>query len=508
MAVSALEKKAEIAAELLGSFTLFVQFFFPLVEGRSFEEPRPFSREPHTRVIARALTRVYRADYAHNLYVMLPPRHFKSTMCCYFIAWTMAAYPDSRNLYISYGAELASEKTETILKIMSTYEYGDLFGVYINPKKRARDNFATTKGGTVKARGLNGQITGSDAGLPFEPRWTGCVIIDDAHKPDEVFSDTIREFVIKNYQQTVRGRSSSPRVPIIFLGHALHEEDLGQYIKNGHDILDWEGIILPALDDVGNALAPEVLTAERLNKMKAEAPYVFWSQYQQKPTPAGGALFKEDWMVLLDKEPEMLATFITIDCAETDKTYNDATVLSFFGVYHLPDGSDALHSINTWEIRVEAADLEAKFWDFYDTCLRYPKKPDFVLIEEESNGVFLSSILKRVRGIQIRTVKRKRSKAQRFLDCEPFFGQRRISFPRYSNHTALCITHLTKISPAMSHAHDDIADTFADAIDITFISQSAYRKLSKKHSDVTKALVGDLHRRNSLINQRYSNGIR
>ncbi len=393
-----LERKAEIAAKLRGSLLLFIKFFFPLVEGREFQMPNPTSREPHPLIISRQLTKVFRADYALNLDMKLPPRHFKSTMCIYFIAWTMASFPDSRNLYISYGADLAASKTQLILKIMLLPEYQDIFGVAINPKRRARDDFETTVGGCVKARGLSGSITGSDAGLPFEKRWSGCVIIDDAHKPDEVFSDTLREFVINNYKQTVRGRGSSDRVPIIFLAHALHEADLGQYIESGEDIIQWEHIILEALDPVGNALAPEVISGDKLRALAKESPYVFWSQYQQKPTPAGGALFKEDNMVILDNEPEMLATFITIDCAETDKTYNDATAMSFFGVYELESGDIALHSINTWEFRVEPSELDQKFYDFYDQCMRYPRKPDFVLIEEESTGVTLASVIKKARG--------------------------------------------------------------------------------------------------------------
>ena len=57
-----------------------------------------------------------------------------------------------------------------------------------------------------------------------------------------------------------------------------------------------------------------------LEKRKATDAYVFSSQYQQEPVPAGGALYKPDWFVLLDEEQTMLCTFVVADTAETSKT--------------------------------------------------------------------------------------------------------------------------------------------------------------------------------------------
>ena len=69
--------------------------------------------------------------------------------------------------------------------------------------------------------------------------------------------------------------------------------------------------------------------------MQEKSPYVFSSQFQQNPIPAGGSIFKPDWFVTLDFEPEILMTFITADTAETNKSYNDATVFCFWGLYEI-----------------------------------------------------------------------------------------------------------------------------------------------------------------------------
>ncbi len=71
--------------------------------------------------------------------------------------------------------------------------------------------------------------------LPGLERFSGAVIIDDAHKPDEVHSDTIRQSVIDNYRETIQQRCRGINVPIIFIGQRLHEDDLAAYLINAKD---------------------------------------------------------------------------------------------------------------------------------------------------------------------------------------------------------------------------------------------------------------------------------
>jgi len=84
------------------------------------------------------------------------------------------------------------------------YQY--LFDVSIDPASRARDNFKTTKGGSIMAFGSGGSITGQDAGLLGVDRFSGCVVMDDTIKLTEASSDVVREKVIDNYDQAIRQR--------------------------------------------------------------------------------------------------------------------------------------------------------------------------------------------------------------------------------------------------------------------------------------------------------------
>jgi len=69
----------------------------------------------------------------------------------------------------------------------------------------------------------------------------------------------------------------------------------------------------------------------QLQEKQEKNPYVFASQFQQDPIPAGGALFKPENFIYLDHEPKIITSFITADTAETSKSYNDATVFCFWG---------------------------------------------------------------------------------------------------------------------------------------------------------------------------------
>jgi len=469
----------DLRADLWGSFLLFTRVFFPKVTGREFVISSPPHRESHFITIARELTLCARMQNP-SLIINVPPGHGKSVMLSMWVAWTMSKYPNSQYLYISYGKTLATKHTEFIKRIISCQHYRDVFGVEIRHDSKAKDFFQTNAGGAVKSFGSSGAITGQDGGLPNCDDFSGAVIMDDMHKPDEVHSDTIRQTVIDNYRETILQRPRAPNVPMVFLGQRLHEDDLPAYMLSGKDERIWKPVVLKAIDDNGFALYPDVNPLTQLKEKQAKNPYVFASQFQQDPIPAGGALFKPDNFIMIPEEPEMIATFITADTAETAKSYNDATVFSFWGLYEVIEfgqrtGQRALHWLDCVELRIEPKDLRDAFMDFYSDCMIHPVKPLLAAIEKKSTGVTLVSTLQEVRGLQIREVKRTRasgSKTERFLEMQPVIAAKMISFTEGAKHVEMCVNHMMKITANDTHRHDDICDTAYDAIKIALIDKS------------------------------------
>lgn len=476
-----IEEKEQLAARLRGSLLDFTKFFYPILTGREFIVSNPICRESHHITICTSLTQAFRLEIpGHRLLINVSPGSGKSTLLCFWVAWTMASYPDSRFLYISYSKVLAAKHTETIKRIMQLSIYSYLFNIKIRHDSKAKEYFQTTAGGVLAAFGSGGGLTGQDGGLPTSSRFSGAVIIDDAHKPDDVHSDTIRSSVINNYKETIQQRIRGINVPIIFIGQRLHEDDLGAHLIDGKDGYEWSKVIIKSLDDAGNAMYPEAQPLEMLLKKQQYDPYVFASQYQQNPIPAGGALFKPEWFVILDEEPEMLLTFIVCDTAEGSKNWNDATVFSFFGVYYIEEFGRktkkyGLHWLNCWEMRIEPKDLEANFLDFVQDCMLHPVSPNTAWIEKKSTGSTLISVLKdQMRTIQIREIERTRasgSKTERFLRAQPYVAHKCISFTQGVRHQKLCVEHMSKITANETHRFDDIADTLSDAVKIALIDK-------------------------------------
>jgi len=469
----------QLRRDLCSDFLLFTRVFFKIITGREFYISQPHGRESHFITVARELTSCKELKTI-NLIINMPPGYAKSTLLSYWTAWTLAMYPDSQYLYISYGVELATKHTEMIKRIVSCKEYKELFGVEIRTDSKAKDHFRTTSGGSIKAFGSAGGIVGHDGGLPNENRFSGAVICDDLHKIDEAHSVTMRHRIIENYRQTITQRPRSPLVPLIVIGQRVHEDDIVNFLLSGNDVRKWKTLILKSIDDAGNALYPEVNPLEQLREMQEKSPYVFSSQFQQNPIPAGGSIFKPEWFVTLDFEPEIIMTFITADTAETNKSYNDATVFCFWGLYEIETmgrktGELGLHWLDCMEIRIEPKDLKSNFLDFWQDCMRHKVPPLLAAIEKKSTGTTLVSILQELRGLQVRGIERNRasgSKTQRFLECQPYVASKRISFTEGAKHKETCIEHMIKLTSNESHRHDDIGDCMADAIKIGLIDKT------------------------------------
>jgi hypothetical protein len=469
----------EAKARLLGSFLYFTKVFYELRTGREFKISQPLSAESHFITIARAFTRVF-YGHTNRLIINCPPGSGKSELCKHFIAWALAHYPDSNFLYISHAHELAALHTYGIKNIVSMYQYKKIFDVNIKHDSSAKDNFSTIQGGCVYASGSEGAIVGRDAGLPNVDRFSGAVIIDDIHKPDQVHSDSMRGKVKRNYFETIVNRLRNPNVPIIFIGQRLHEDDLAANLLAGMDGYRWETVILKALMENGYPLYPEVHPLDKLRILQEKSKYVFASQYQQDPQPAGGGIYNPNDFVILDQDPEMICTFIIGDTAETDKSYNDATAFSFFGIYKIKNKEVetdlyGLHWIDCVELRVEPKDLEDAFMAFYYDSMRYKSKPVVTAIEKKSTGTYLLSLLQDLRGMSVIDIERSRasgSKIDRFIKAQPYIASKLISFTKGAKHIEMCKEHIRKITANNTHRNDDICDTLVDGVRLALVDKS------------------------------------
>lgn len=502
----------ELRRNLLASFQRFTRVFFKLRTGRDFVIPNPPGRENHIDQICKALTRVMLGK-TKRLVINVCPRYGKTELLIHWCAWVIAHYPDSNFIYVSYSHTLAKKQTQTIREILQMREFIELFGVKIKDDASAKDNFETEQGGRIYGVGSGGSVTGMGAGVQNSLCMRGAIVIDDIHKPAEATSETIRQSIIEWFYNTLQSRVNSPVTPIIYIGQCVHEDDLAAHLIRTNE---WEVLKIPALDEANNPLNPQMHDYAALCLMREQNPYVYASQYQQDPISPDIGLFKADWFVLKDDEPVLVpgSGFIVCDTAETADNHNDATVFSFFALSEMwfreqkIDDLYGLHWIDCWEMRIEPKDLQSTFLDFWTRCRQHKVGVQLAAIERKSTGVTLCSTLKEIPGLRILDITRsgaKNSKANRFLESQPFVAQKRISLPSYGKHTKMCVDHMRKITASMSHRHDDIADTLSDGIKIALIDKAVINRavINNDYQAIGRSFNQSLKQRDKIRNNAF-----
>ena len=277
-------------------FYFYTRYIFKSQRGYQWQ------KAPHHKIICDALMRVYHGE-CKRLIINIPPRYSKTSLIEAFIGWTLGHNPDSEYIYTSYSSRLASNSTWHVRDIVTSEIYQQIFPeCLLRQDSQARDEWRTTAGGIVYATGAGGTITGYGAGKHREG-FGGAILIDDPIKPDDARSDTVRQNVLDWFPNTLESRKNSPDTPIIIIMQRLHEDDLSGWLLAGGNGEEWEHLCLPALRDDNSCLWPEKHDLDKLQQMQAAAPYTFAGQYQQRPSPAEGGIFKPDQINIIDALP-------------------------------------------------------------------------------------------------------------------------------------------------------------------------------------------------------------
>lgn len=255
--------------------------------------------------IAAAITRSKLNGESAAIHVSMPPRHAKTHTCSIWTPfWHLAQYPEDGIILVSYEADFAAKWGDRVKRLIEMY--GAEYGLYINPKKAARNDWELTTGGGMKCAGVGGPIAGNPAKL---------LICDDLVKNDEeARSETMRENTWDWWTDTLLQRIE-PDTTTILIGTRYHEDDIiGRVLKasaNG-DGMRFDSIVLSAkamaadanagipedpLDRaVGEGLWLEHFPQRYYDEIEATRPPQTWSAvYQQYPSPPGGNTMDPQW---------------------------------------------------------------------------------------------------------------------------------------------------------------------------------------------------------------------
>lgn len=258
------------------------------------------------RTICEALERVARGENQY-LIINIPPRHGKTEIISkMFIGWALALNPRAQFIEVSYSDDLVMDSSRKVNEMLRADYHTRLFPECEVVGVGSR-HWATSAGGSVYAVSTGGQVTGFGAGVMLDPSdypdgrkpFAGALIIDDPIKPADALSDIVRASVNARFENTIRNRRNSADTPIIIIMQRLHEDDLCGYLlrKEGRKEEGgrWEVVSIPALsyDEAGapQALCPPRVSVEELQRIQAETPHIFDTQYQQNPTPLEGLMY-------------------------------------------------------------------------------------------------------------------------------------------------------------------------------------------------------------------------
>ncbi len=290
----------------------------------------------HVDVIADYLQRAMRRDIK-RLVITIPPRNLKSISASVaFVAWALGHDPRLRFITASYSSDLALKHARDCRSVMQCAWYRKAFPqTRLNPKRMAEDDFETTAGGGRLSTSAGGTLTGRGGDI---------IIIDDPIKPQEAMSDVVRAKVKDWMSSTVGTRLNNKNDGVIILiMQRLHVDDpVAHVLEQG----GWVHLNLPAIaesDEVfklstgatfsrrtGEPLHPERESLAALDQQKHEmGSFLFSAQYQQRPAPAEGNLFKRQWFGTYDFAPHPDYPDQTIqswDTAMTDSNGADYSV--------------------------------------------------------------------------------------------------------------------------------------------------------------------------------------
>lgn len=339
-------KELKVASVKCKSGLLFhTRFFYKTMFGRKFVV------NSHHEIICNALDLVVKGVIT-KIILNIAPRYSKTEIAVKnFISAGLAINPSSKFIHLSYSDDLALDNSEGIKAIVNTPEYQMMFpDVEIKKGSDSKKKWYTTKGGGVYATSTAGQVTGFGAGQVDEDiddehfpesdgiLFAGALVIDDAIKPEDAYSDTKRDKINHRFETTIRNRVNSRNTPMVVMGQRTHPMDISGYLMetDGYtydleeakaDRTKWYVISLPALIDMGlpteRALWPFKHTVTELKSMREADSQVFDTQYQQDPQPLEGLMYSEfrTYRTMVINEGEKVIRKSYTDTADKGKDF-------------------------------------------------------------------------------------------------------------------------------------------------------------------------------------------
>ncbi|HBX3479057.1 TPA: DNA-packaging protein [Klebsiella pneumoniae] len=203
---------------------------------------------PHHKVIQKTLDRVIDGEI-QRLIINVPPGYTKTELATInMMGRGLALNCRARFMHLSYSHNLALLNSSTARGMIKSQAYQSMWPMALRDDADSKAMWWTEHGGGVYASSAAGQVTGFRAGH-MEPGWQGALIIDDPVKPDDAYSEIVRDGVNDRFNETIKSRLAIETTPMIVIMQRIHYHDLSGYLLRGGSGEKWHHLNLPVIID-------------------------------------------------------------------------------------------------------------------------------------------------------------------------------------------------------------------------------------------------------------------
>jgi phage terminase large subunit-like protein len=365
----------------------FFKQAWPWIEGTT-----PLIEGWHIGAIADHLQACYKREIK-NLMIHVPPRSSKTSLISIaFPAWAWIHNPQEKFLYASYAGSLSLEHSLKCRRLIESPWYQERWGVMVklSSDQNAKGFFDNTAGGYRIATSVGASATGRGGSI---------LVCDDPNNAKDGESEVKRDGTNQWYSQVWSTRLNNAKEDIkIIVQQRIHEQDLSGYILAQESEEPWVQLILPnefeesrrsrtivlpltngkvwqdPRKKEGDLLCSTRFGKKETDRAKRElGSYGYAGQYQQRPAPADGGIFKKSWFKWWKSEepPQIQMLVQSWDTAYSEKPTSDYSACTTWGVWEDHNGLINVILMGLWRGRVGYEELRKKakrlHFDYRDT---------------------------------------------------------------------------------------------------------------------------------------------
>lgn len=366
-----------------------------------------------------------------RLLMNVPPGMMKSLLTGVFFPaweWGPCGAAQLRYLTTAHKEPLAVRDNMKCRRLIQSDWYQERWPVKLTGDQNAKTKFENVETGFRESMSFR-SLTGSRGDR---------VIIDDPLSVDDAFSQPALDAAEQTFLEAVPSRVNNEKSAIIVIMQRLHERDTSGIILERD--LGYTHLMLPMRFEEarrcvtsigfkdprttdGELLFPERFSESQVKELEATmGSYAVAGQLQQRPVPAGGGLFKAEWLKFWSAEtlPDKFDSYVS----SWDLTFKETATSDFVVGQIWGKKKGCFYLLDQVRGRMDFVKTRRAFIDLAEKWPNVIRK----LVEDKANGPAIISALKEtVSGIT--PVTPKESKEARASSITPLFEAGNVFLP-------------------------------------------------------------------------------